>query len=321
MKFHLCCTGALAQDADGEVQHPQTDKYGSSIIRPQCEKPPFGCGCGKCTFFSFLERGCTKPIPTASSFSHLDLSGLTHEQQQELKGRLCFESQQMMMKFQKLVSATILSFERHQIPLHTLRSHIMTLGAFTPVHEGPQKPALDNHFKDLQAANTVSEVFWVLRDNLSFFNYQILEHIIAVVGTEEDNKNLQRYKEQFEQYAKRRMYECLPQFGPICETGYADVFVKIDSHYEMYTVTEVEMLRCQFSEILHVTSQGVLRLCRVEKGCFQLTFQVPSFVQQAVFPLSSHQEMQLAEKGVIRLMCGKYQFIRKVRFVVVVTVV
>ena len=218
----------------------------------------------------------------------------------------------MMMKFQKLVSATILSFEQHQIPLHKLRSHVMTLGAFSPVHEGPQRPALDNHFEDLQTANTVSEIFWLLRNNLSFFNYHILEHMITVLGTEKDNENLQRYKKQFDQYAKRRMYECLPQFGPICETGYADVFVKVDSHYEMYNVTEVEILRCQLSEILHVSSQGVLHLCRVEKGCFQLTFQVPSFVQQAIFPLSSQQERALEEKGVIRLMCGKYQFIRKV---------
>ena len=218
----------------------------------------------------------------------------------------------MMMKFQKLVSSTILSFKRHQIPLHELRSHVMTLGAFSPVHEGPQRPALDNHFKDLQTASTVSEIFWLLRDNLSFFNYHILEHMITVLGTEEDNDNLRRYKKQFEQYAKRRMYECLPQFGPICETGYADVFVKVDSHYEMYTVIEVEILRCQFSEILHVSSQGVLRLCRVEKGCFQLTFQVPLFVQQAVFPLSSKQERELAGKGVIRLVCDEYQFIWKV---------
>ena len=216
------------------------------------------------------------------------------------------------MQFQKLVSATILSFETHQIPLHKLRSRIMTLGAFSPVHQGPQKPALDNHVKDLQAVNTVSEIFWVLKDNISFFNYHILEHMITVLGTEEDKENLRRYKKEFDQYAKRRIYECLPQFGPVSETGYADLFVKIDSLYERYTVTEVEIFRCKVSKILHISSQGVLRLCQVEKGCFQLTFHVPIFVQQAIFPLTSKQEMALAENGVIRLVCGEYQFIPKV---------
>ena len=187
----------------------------------------------------------------------------------------------------------------------------MTLGAFSPVHEGPQRPALDNHFKDLQTANSVSEIFWLLKDYFSFFNYHTLEQMITFLGTKEDNDNVQSYKEQFKQYAKRRVYECLPQFGPICETGYADVFMKLDLHYEKCTVMEVEMLRCQFSEILHI-SAGVLRLCRAEKGCFQLTFQVPSFMQQAIFPLSSKQERELAEKGVIRLVCDEYRFSQKV---------
>ena len=286
--------------------------YPITLLPTGPEKPPFGCGCGKCTFFSFLETGCPNPIPSASSFPYLHLSELTHEQQQELRGRLCFESQEIMMQFQKLVSATMLSFEQLQIPLIKLRSHVMTLGAFSPVHDGPQIPALNNHFIDLQNTDTVSGIFWVLKDHLSFFNYHILEHIITVLGTEKDKENLRRYKEQFDQYAKRRMYECLPEFGPVSETGFADVFVKIDSQYERYTVTEVERFRCQLSKVLHISSQGVLRLCRVEKGCFQLTFQVPSFVQQAIFPLCSKQERALAEKGVIRLMCGEYQFIPKV---------
>ena len=76
------------------------------------QKPPFGCGCGKCTFFSFIERGCPTPIPSASSFPYLDLTGLTHEQLQELRGKLQFESQEIMIRFQELVSATIKSFQR-----------------------------------------------------------------------------------------------------------------------------------------------------------------------------------------------------------------
>ena len=188
----------------------------------------------------------------------------------------------------------------------------MTMGAFAPIHEGSQVPALNNHSKHLHAEETVPGIFLVLQDNLSFFNYHILEHIITVLGTEEDKENLQRYKKQFDDYAKRRIYECLPQFGPVSENGYVDVFVKVDLQYERYTVAEVEIFRCELSKILNISHQGVLRLCRVEKGCFQLTFQVPIFVQQAIFPLTTKQEMALAENGVIRLVCGEYQFIPKV---------
>ena len=46
----------------------------------------------------------------------------------------------------------------------------------------------------------------------------------------------------------------------------------------------------------------------MEKSCFQFTFQVPSFVQQDIFPLSREQERALASKGITRLTCGEYQF-------------
>ena len=304
-------SSCLIPKSDDEDTHP--NEYSSCTSPPASEKSPFGCGCGKCTFFSFIERGCPKPIPSASSFPYLNLSGLTHEQQQELRGRLRFESQEIMMQFQKLVSATILSLEKQQIPLTRLVSHLMTLGAFDPVYkEGEQTPAFHHHFKELQTADTVPKVFLVLADYFSFFNWHIIEHIITVLGTGEDNDNLQRYKTQFDQYAKRRIYECLPQFGSVSATDHADVFVKVDLRYENYTVTEIERFRCQLSELLHISPQGVLRLCRVEKGCFQLTFQVPSFVQWEIFPLSQEQEEVLAEKGVIRLTCVDYQFLAEV---------
>ena len=62
------------------------------------------------------------------------------------------------------------------------------------------------------------------------------------------------------------------------------------------------------SPVFHPKS--VLDLCRVVKGCFQLTFQVSSFfLQQELFPLSTEQEMFLETECVIELTCGEYQFL------------
>ena len=284
---------------------------GSSPTPPPSEgsqKTPFGCGCGKCTFFSFIERGCPTPIPSASSFPYLNLSGLTHAQQQELRGRLRFESQQIMIRFQELVSGTIESLIGWNVSPKKLVTHVMTLGAFDCVLKEPQMPVLQHRLQELKAANTIYEVFLVLNDYFSFFNYQLIEHIIKSLGTEEDKAGLQRYKETFNQYAKRRVFECLPEFGPKCGSDHADIFVKVDSQYDNYTVAEIEGFRNKLSEILRVSSQGILRLCRVDKGCVQLMFQVPSFVQEKIFPLSKEQEKALATVGVIRLTCEKYQF-------------
>ena len=278
------------------------------------QKPPFGCGCGKCTFFSFIERGCPTPIPSASSFPYLDLSGLTHEQQQELRGKLWSESREIMMRFQKLVSVTIKSFQRRCVPLDDLVSHVMTLGAFDPVFKESQVPLFQYCFQRLETADTIPKVFLVLKDYLSFFNYHILEQIIEELGTEKDKAELLNYKEDFKQYAKRRIFECLPEFGPVSNIDHADIFVKLDSQYDNYTVAQIEGFRHKLSDILRVSSQNILCLCRVERGCFQLMFQVPSFVQLRIFPLSREQESGLAAIGVFRLTCGEYHFLVKLVF-------
>ena len=276
------------------------------------QKPPFGCGCGKCTFFSFIERGCPTPIPSASSFPYLDLSGLTNEQQEELRGRLQFESHQIMIQFQKLVSATIKSFIQQNISQEKLLSHVMTLGAFGPVFKEPLVPVLCHRFKELKAADTIYGMFLVLNDYFSFFNYQLIEHMIKELGTDEDKARLQRYEKHFNEYAMRKIFECPPEFGPVSDVDHADIFVKVDSQYENYTVAEIVGFRQKLCEILRVSSQGILRLCRIDRGCFQLMFEVPSFVQEEIFPLFREQEKALATMSVIRLTCGEYQFLVKV---------
>ena len=273
-------------------------------------KPPFGCGCGKCTFFSFIESGCTKPINSASLFPYLDVSGLNHEQQQTLRSRLQFESREIMLKFQNVVSIAMNSLMSRGVKVDELVSHLMTLGTFVPVKEEAGVQHLQSCYKDLINAETIPKVFLAIRDYFSFFNTDIIDRIINGLGTEEDKRELQKYKDDFRQYAKRRIFECLPQFGPVSETDHANIFVKVDSHYESYTVQELEGFRYRLGSILHISSQGVLRLCRVEKGCFQLMFQVPSFSK--IFPLSSEQEKALVAERVIKLTCGKYEFVAKV---------
>ena len=186
----------------------------------------------------------------------------------------------------------------------------MTLGAFGPVFKEPQVPLFCHCFKKLKAADTIYDIFLVLNDYYSFFNYHIIEHIIKELGTMNDKAKLLEYIKKFNQYAKRRAFECLPEFGPVIDTSHAaDVFVKVDLYYNNCTVVQIDRFRHKLNEILHVSSQDILRLCRVDKGCFQLMFQVPSFLQHEIFPLSREQEKALSAKGVIKLTCGEYQFL------------
>ena len=213
-----------------------------------------------------------------------------------------------MMHFQKLVSATVRSLVRRNVSRDELVSQVMTLGAFGPVVEEPKLPLLQFCFHKLEAADTIPKIFLVLKDYFSFFNYEIVEHIIEVLGTDEDKAKFQSYKDKFDQYAKQRIYACGPHFGLEIETDHSNIFVKLDSQYDNYTGVAIKGFCCKLSEALHISPQGVLRLCRVQKGCLQLKFQIPLFVQQRIFPLSREQERTLADMGIIMIICGRYQF-------------
>ena len=212
------------------------------------------------------------------------------------------------MQFQKLVSRTIKSLIRQNVPLDQLVAQVMTLGAFKPVFKKSQAPLFLFCFQKLQAADTIPKIFLILKDYFSFFNYHIIEHIIKELGTKKDKDKLQMYRYEFDRYARRRIFECQPEFGAVSDTDHANIFMKLDSQYDYYTVAEVERFCHKLSKILCVSSQGTLRLCLINEGCFQLTFQVPSFVQQEIFPLSREQELALEEEGVLQLICGKCQF-------------
>ena len=220
------------------------------------QQPPFGCGCGKCTFLSFLERRCPTPISSVSSFPYLNPSGLNDQQLQELQGKLQLESEEIMIQFQELVSATSKSLIRRNVPQKILFFQVMTLGAFGSVFKEPQVPLLCHRFKELKAAKTIHEIFLVLNDYFSFFNYQLIEHIIKALGTRNDKAKLQRYKKDFNQYAMRRIFESLPEFGPVSDADHADVFVKLDSQYENYIVTQIEWFRNKLSDILRISSHN-----------------------------------------------------------------
>ena len=259
-----------------------------------------------------MESGCPEPIPKTSSFLFLKVGGLTHEQQQELKSRLRVESQEIMFKFQQLFSTVYKSLCEQEVTVNTLVTHLLSLGALDTVSKHSQKPLLQTFFQELQNAGSIEDVLWVIKDYFSFFNYHVIEHIVYGLGTDQDRTELQNYKEHFHRYSKRRIFECPPVYGPMSSGDHADLVLKVDSAYEQFTVEELDNFEYRLSRTLHVTPQSVLRLCRVEEGCLQLIFQVPSFVQQEIFPLSSEQESALAAEGVTKLTCGEYQFAAKV---------
>ena len=224
----------------------------------------------------------------------------------------CVWKQDIMHKFWCLHSRLYESLHQQNVSVDRLVTHLLSLGAFDPVYKDSQKPLLKAFSQELQDAGSIEKVLYIIRDYTSFFNFYVIKHIVDGLGIDQDRFELQKYEDEFDPYSKRRIYECPPVYGSVSSAGHTDLVLKLDSVYEEFTVKELRKFQYRLSRILCVSPQSVLRLCRAEEGCLQLIFQVPSFVQQEIFPLSSQQEEALAAEGVISLTCRDYQFTAKV---------
>ena len=241
------------------------------------------------------------------TFPNLPLSGLSEPEMKKLERRLFLESSNLSCKFHMLCCDLLMSLYNRHIPKEIVVACLMGLDTFQPVFESPNQPLFREQKVKLFESKDVAEIWNIISSYHSFFNYYLIEHISKVIGTDEDKQKMLLYKQAFADYAKCRVYECPAEFGSQTETD-CHIIVKLDKSYDDCTLVQLDMFEEKLCDILQLSHNGVLRLCKVESGCYELTFQAPSFVQTAVFPLSAQQEAALKELGVLWICCGEYEY-------------
>ena len=265
----------------------------------------FECGCGKCTFMSFIENGCPTPRLTQSSLPYLNPAGLTEDEKELLIGRLLERSKVIRFAFQRLVTATSKSLRQQGISTVELIETLMALGAIDPVYASSEASTFDRRVEELISASSTVEIFVKIRDYLSFFNIGVIEHVIAELGTDKDRANLDAYKLNLDEYCKHLVFECPPLYGTPGRSDHTRVVVKLDVNLEKYTLNELREFRSRLTKILHLTEHA-LQLESVEKGCVELTFQLASRLKEQIFPLSLEQEAALQHEKIVMLACEDY---------------
>ena len=260
-------------------------------------------------------------VNTSDAFPYLDTKSMDQLQKLNLLGKLLKDTNDTMFEFSDLIHYTINSLKANpEVTVEVLSSRLATLGTYKSIHV--QKPLLQDRLEDIQRCKTIDGVFLILPAYFSFFNHGIIDKVIGWFGTLEDKKRLEEYTKHFEQFCRRRTFECPPDiFGQITESGRRTLVVKLDEWEPISsvnpsdssialtrtTLNQILQLRNTLAETLGVTSD-TLYLCRIDEGCVELLFQIPSFVEEDLFPLSIKQERSLDLIGVARLTCGNYNF-------------
>ena len=240
------------------------------------------------------------------TFHCLNLKEMSDEKRQELHQKLYAESKDMIYKFQELFTSTTESLVVRKVTAKTLAHHLERLGQLKPTFDDSGEPVFRHQFSELKKSESVDNAMSVVNKYCSFFNYQMLEHIIEKLGTEQDKLKLAKYKEDFTKYGERHMFECPLEVSEMSEEGQLNMFVTLDDSFDNCNVNHLLAFTSNLQKVLNI-SNIMLRLCRIEPRSLTLIFQLPLSVQQALFPLSSEQGAELSSLGVVQLSCGDYQ--------------
>ena len=172
------------------------------------------------------------------------------------------------------------------------------------------KPLFDAEISDLREAMNLTSVFRIVRKHCSWFNHLFLSDIIKTYC--EGNKRLEKaqrdYCTQLQRYCKHRVKMC-PLKNGFGFRGKKEkmMIVKVDREWEVIHIQQLDEVVFSLARILKVRRE-ILKLVCAESGCVQLTLLVPSYIPDAVFPLTTEQETAMKEMGVLDLQCGTYHF-------------
>lgn len=261
------------------------------------EGPVFRCPCGMCSLESYLKSDC--PRPKLMPFPYLNLSKLDEDEREDLIQRLSDDLTKMITKFAKLFNEICESLQSRDVTTQRLARQALSLGAYES--QNIQKPLLSEDEKDLRSSKNIDESFIILRHHMSFFNYELLEHIVdsGSICSEQDRQQLDKYRTEFKEFCRRKVFEVPPDsFGSstVSKTKQRKFVVLITKHEAEPNLVYIDAARKKIASLLGLMA-STLHLHRIDKGSLILVFSVPTFVAERLFPLYTRQINDLKAEG------------------------
>ena len=221
--------------------------------------------------------------------------------QEDLKQQLEHNLEEIGRKYASYVSYIYESI-KGKISVDTLRIYLLNLPAVN--YNKQQDTLLNDVNNELQKANTIEEIFVVLSDHCSFFNYHIYKMIqdqYKIAHSEELS-----YPDDLEAYVNmHKLSEFVtinPKLANLEKSPSAIATFKFDIPMTS-RIAKVIDLKKGIAKILHLKSSS-LRLYSVEHGCVEVKFLIPSNVAKCVFKeVTLEQKKEFEALSVISYSC------------------
>ena len=233
---------------------------------------------------------------------------LSPAEKDNLVVKLYEDEKNMKLQFASLVTRTRKSVEK-QTTVEEFAGSILALGAYDPACEVQGRSLLEDRSEEIISAITIPAIFIILNGYWNYLTFEVLEYIIREFGDNTDKERLKSYNEDLQEFCKRRIFELPPESGSdhTLTPKQTRFKVKLDFRKDS-TCKDLLLIRGRIAKILKV-NVAALVLSRVDEGCVQLTFLIPKFLVQEIFPLSNKQKSALSEiPSFIRLECGERMF-------------
>ncbi len=290
---------ALQQRYELELEHqqqcePNVQQVQQPPVLDSAESLPAGflCPyCRRCTLEEFTsEQGCPDKPP--EMFPFLDVTNLLPAEKDELLYQLRSATIKIKATFSTFVLRLKCSLEERRVSLNDFKFAILSLGAFHT--DDTEVPILDRD--EITAVTEYSEVILCLQKYISFFNYEIIEDVVAKFGSDDDKKGWDEYIQEFNAFCKRSIFEVPPSVFSTRPQTTAKVFcAKCDE--KQFTLETVLEVKGKIAKIFNLTFRA-LKLCSISKGCVELRFSVPASVSDRIFPISIDQRIALGNIGI-----------------------
>ena len=261
------------------------------------ETEQFQCPCGNnCDLITYLDKQC--PVSSSSSlYPYLDVNKLTDDDREDLFQRLNDDTADIIQCFADLLSSTSESLRRRQITLERLIEVSLDLGVYKSGRN--QIPLLEEDQAKLKETTSFGSAFNILRDHMSFFNYELLSHIIRHLGDENDKKRFEVFCSKFKDYCQRKVFE-VPA-GPAVlhpsgsERSSRIKFVVVATPDLINTLADVKTAQRKIASLLGLRASTV-QLERIDIGCVILVFSIPGMLNN-LFPLKAATCAELKADG------------------------
>ena len=302
---------SISDESSGyqSASQPECSHEQSNILDEPSESSdepttPVNCTCGNCRLYTLCTRGCYPgvgsdvPLPsiwngTGKGFEADDWQLTEYERELTNATRLIVQdfadlvlnTRKSLAQKVELLDDVILWLRQLEI-IKALPDTSMTLSQ-----------TIANNPKNMQ------EVFMILSDYWSWYNYYLLELLIKKFGAKEDEAKLQKYLDNFTLFLQKRLPQSQDsvEFGTQYRRGQKKWLFKVDEHWDTVPLGQIKELHHKIAEILKVPLH-VLYLASVSKGCICLEFLVP---ESMGIPLCASQKEALVAIGVFRMECGE----------------